>query len=279
MFRVPVALLHPFDQLRRDAVAFDRQRVIGVALVDVVDESQITRLCPSAAPALSENSPRPRSRMDFHIACIRPTMGVTAGGSDAERSARLQTDRSRARHNRRAFIVLTISSASSGAADAAECAGENARLGRVARRPEEAAAGPMRRARLRQHDLRLDRIAGEERLRHSHQCCRRREQPQTVSVSSARLRRRHLRHFQVVERRAEQQIDVVVRALRAVDDDLLRDDGVLAREAAATAPATGATHRRNARRSSARRIPRTTHTRACCRPRARSGWRRSASLS
>jgi hypothetical protein len=32
--RVPVALPHSLDELRRDRVAFDRQRVIGVALVE-----------------------------------------------------------------------------------------------------------------------------------------------------------------------------------------------------------------------------------------------------
>ena len=41
MLRVPVPLLHSFDQRRRDAVALDRQRVVGVALIYFVDEAQI----------------------------------------------------------------------------------------------------------------------------------------------------------------------------------------------------------------------------------------------
>src|SRR2546426_8199564 len=35
----PLSRLDSFDELRRDAVPFDRQRVIGVALVDILDEA------------------------------------------------------------------------------------------------------------------------------------------------------------------------------------------------------------------------------------------------
>src|SRR5262249_7764897 len=39
--RIPSARAYPLDQLGRDAIPLDRERVIGVAAINLVDESQI----------------------------------------------------------------------------------------------------------------------------------------------------------------------------------------------------------------------------------------------
>ena len=78
----------------------------------------------------------------------------------------------------------------------------------------------------RERHLRLDRIARKQGLGDSHQRGRGREQAQAVPQVQV-CRRWHLRRLQVVNRRPKQQLHRVVGALRAVDDELRRDDCVL----------------------------------------------------
>jgi hypothetical protein len=76
------------------------------------------------------------------------------------------------------------------------------------------------------HHLRLDRIPAEKSFRHLDERRLRREQPQPVPFHEVR-RRRHVLLPQVVKGRAEQETDRVVGPSRRVDDDVLREDGLL----------------------------------------------------
>src|SRR5271157_5255534 len=81
-------------------------------------------------------------------------------------------------------------------------------------------------AQVREYNLAFKRMAHEERLRDPDQRRHRRKKPQPIPDRHIG-RGRHLRLFEVVERRAEREGDLVVRAAEAVNDDLRRDDGIL----------------------------------------------------
>ena len=92
MVRVPVALLHALDQRGRDGVALDRQRVVRIALVDVIDELQIrfpvfgkARRCRERRRSLS------RASIPTSPECVRrsapPCRRQSANAGPAERIA------------------------------------------------------------------------------------------------------------------------------------------------------------------------------------------------
>lgn len=53
--RIPGSGAHALDQLRRHAIAFNRERVIGIALVDIIDKAQISLPVPRLARRIGKD--------------------------------------------------------------------------------------------------------------------------------------------------------------------------------------------------------------------------------
>ena len=165
------------------------------------------------------------SRIASHIVCSRPTMGAAAGRGLRELLVRAKGSLSRTSYPG-AFIARKISSAICGTADTAERAREMARLCRMAaveEKPQHVrciARGPPARSASRS-DSREESLSGTLISAAAGE-----NKPQSVSRSRHFQPRRHLRLLSDHRVTCRNSSSIVVGALRAVDHDLLRNDGL-----------------------------------------------------
>ena len=191
--RVPVTRAHPVDHLRCDAVALDRQRVIGIVSIDFVNEGEIARgitwqsgrfgeCCDHRTPhCLPERLQAPHNRRRHPTRRTKSLLRLKRiGFSDIVACAL---------HDTQNLIGHVIP------ADSAKGAGQPSGNHRVTpiKQPCEHTG---RIADTREHDPRLDWVPDKHCRRHTHQCCFGSNEPQTVPVLQIGVRR-HVPYLEV----------------------------------------------------------------------------------
>ena len=223
--RVPVPGGNARDQLRGHSVALDRQRVVGIALVDAVNDSQIGFRIVRQPRGIREPLEDIRSHGLPHR--------LDSAGYWRRASGQSQCT-GRLVRGKRVLLPDVVSSCPHDAQDFIRIgfpANPSARPCQPAgndRAPafQQTTQDFRHLGDIRKYDAGLDRIAANESLRYTHQSRGRGVQPQTVSngqVRSGRL----LFLLQVEDRCSERQADPVVPSPRAVHDQPCGDDGVV----------------------------------------------------
>jgi ABC-type antimicrobial peptide transport system permease subunit len=208
-------------------VAFDRQRMIGIALVNPIDKIQICRL-------LFRQPRRLRKTLKHGIPRRRPDSLKPANDwrfrSPAYCEYALRNFKRvcfsnviPCRLHRRKNLASLFR-----AADTTQCTCQtagNSGVSAIQQRSEQFRCI----ADARQNDLGFNRVANIKGLRYSNQRSRRRKDSQAIADNQV-VARWKLLFLQVVNRCAKEQLDRVVMAFRTVNDCLSRNNGVFSME-------------------------------------------------
>ena len=223
---VPVAGADALDQLHGDAVALDRQRVIGVAPIQVVNEGEVGfGVFRQAGCGRKRSNDRLAHRLPQRMQPIddrRVCPGQGAKGMRRLERVGFANVMTRALHDGDDFTRDVT------AADAAECTGQPAGNHRMAR-VEKSAQKIGGIGNSGKDNVGLDRISRKAGFGNVDQSGFWRNQVQAIAFGQVRPGR-HLPLPEVVERCTEGEPYGVVGALRRVDDELRRDDGVFRME-------------------------------------------------